>query len=108
MGESYQGVPRKEIPWFPNVDLEKCARCGSCAEECPNNVYDFDEAPIVARPYNCAVGCSSCAKGCPSEAITFPTLKELQTVLNDLRVKYGKKGQDRTDRKIPAAKQERR
>lgn len=92
MGELYQGIPRKEIAWFPKVDLEKCSRCGSCAEECPNDVYDFDDAPIVARPYNCSVGCSSCAKGCPSEAISFPDLKELQKILTGLRIKYKNKG----------------
>jgi len=87
----YQGLPRKEIPWFPKVDIEKCERCGTCAKECPNDVYDFKDEPIVARPYNCVVGCSSCAKNCPTDAIAFPTLKELQAILNSLRYKHQKR-----------------
>lgn len=91
MGEFYQRIPRKEIPWFPRIDIEICEKCGSCKEDCPNDVYDFDDMPIVARPYYCVVGCSSCAKSCPTEAITFPTLKELKNILDNLRGKYRKK-----------------
>lgn len=30
--------------------------------------------PIVARPYNCMVGCNTCANLCPRDAIGFPPL----------------------------------
>ena len=34
--------------------------------------------PIVARPYNCMVGCTTCANLCPGKAINFPSLEILR------------------------------
>ena len=69
-------VPRREIPWFPTVDSEKCIGCQLCFVTCGREVYEIGPAPdyesSVARPYNCMVGCSTCAVVCPTEAIVFP------------------------------------
>lgn len=75
------GIPRKEIPWYPQVDYKKCIGCGLCFMTCGRVVYDWDfkqMRPIVARPYNCLVGCSTCANLCPREAINFPSLEVLR------------------------------
>ena len=43
--------------------------------------WDFNEMkPIVARPYNCMVGCDTCAKLCPRNAILFPPLGYLRKI----------------------------
>jgi NAD-dependent dihydropyrimidine dehydrogenase PreA subunit len=72
----WHGVPRREIPWFPTVDPEKCIGCQLCFVTCGREVYEIGPAPdyesSVARPYNCMVGCSTCAVVCPTEAIAFP------------------------------------
>jgi len=36
--------------------------------------------PIVARLYNCMVGCDTCAKLCPRDAILFPPLGYLRKI----------------------------
>jgi NAD-dependent dihydropyrimidine dehydrogenase PreA subunit len=92
-GATYKGIPRDEIDWFPAVNLAKCSRCGACAENCPHDTYDWDKKPIVARPYNCVVGCTGCANDCPERAITFPTLEWLRDELRKLKKKYPNKGE---------------
>lgn len=74
------GYPREDVNWFPTIDREKCVKCGMCMN-CGKNVYDWaEEGAIVARPYNCVVGCTSCGNLCLGKAIFFPdisTLREL-------------------------------
>ncbi len=76
------GRSREEIPWYPRVDYERCIGCGLCFLTCGGHVvYDWDfekMRPIVARPYNCMVGCNTCANLCPRDAIIFPHLGELR------------------------------
>ena len=75
----WHGVPRKEIPWFPTVDLDACIGCEMCYVTCGREVYEIelvdDRRPKarVERPYNCMVGCSTCAVVCPTQAISFPS-----------------------------------
>ena len=85
---TYKGIPREVIGWFPTVNLDKCSLCRTCTDNCPHDAYDWDEKPIVARPYNCVVGCTGCANNCPEGAITFPTLVWLRDELRTLKKKY--------------------
>jgi ferredoxin len=72
----WHGIPRKELPWFPTVDTEKCIGCELCYVTCGREVYEISPGPPrkarVERAYNCMVGCSTCAVVCPTSAITFP------------------------------------
>jgi NAD-dependent dihydropyrimidine dehydrogenase PreA subunit len=87
--ESYQGIPREEIPWFPQVDVSLCEGCSSCVEFCSQHVFEFfDGKSQVVRPNNCLVGKSSCKIFCPDGAISFPTRTELKSTLTRLRKKY--------------------
>lgn len=77
--ESYQGVPRESVPWFPRIDKSRCEGCSSCVEFCSQRVFEFfDGKSQVVRPYNCLVGKSSCKAFCPDGAISFPTRAELK------------------------------
>ena len=87
--QSYKGIPRDEIPWFPKVDSKKCSGCSSCVEFCSQGVFTFDGRSRVTKPYNCVVGKSSCRAFCPERAITFPTQAELKVTLQELNEKYG-------------------
>lgn len=80
-------VPREKIPWFPTVNYDACIHDRECIEFCKNNVFDWNEVsgvPIVARPYNCVVGCDACAAICPSGAISFPPMEEFKATLRKL------------------------
>lgn len=81
----FGNIPREKIPWFPNIDFEKCMGCKECFNFCRNGVYEWDNEknqPKIVKPYNCVVGCSSCANLCAGEAIKFPTKRELMDVVN--------------------------
>jgi len=87
----WDGIPRREIPWFPSVDEDLCIGCQLFIDTCPGDVYDWDElkvVPIVARPDNCVVYCVGCAKNCTEDAITFPTKEQILDLVKQLRVKY--------------------
>ncbi|WP_297468964.1 ferredoxin family protein [Thermococcus sp.] len=69
------GIDRKKIEWYPKINYNLCAGCGICFITCGRRVFDWDRErrkPVVARPYNCMVGCSTCATLCPCNAIEFP------------------------------------
>jgi NAD-dependent dihydropyrimidine dehydrogenase PreA subunit len=88
--ESFKGIPRDEIPWFPKVDHSKCSGCTSCIEFCAQGVFYFAEGRShVVRPYGCIVGRSSCRSFCPEQAISFPTQAELRESMKNLKTKYG-------------------
>ncbi len=61
------------IPTVAFIDEERCAGCGLCAEECPDQAIELVRSGgrTVARvnPVACR-GCGSCAAGCPSGAAT--------------------------------------
>lgn len=80
-------VPRERIPWFPTVNEHACIGDQECLNFCKSNVFEWNEGtgrPIVAKPFNCVVGCDACAKICPSEAISFPPLEEFKATLRKL------------------------
>lgn len=71
--QSWHGIPRREVRWFPTVDPDACIGCGLCYVTCGRGVYDMEgKTAVAARPYECMVGCSTCATVCPVEAISFP------------------------------------
>ena len=85
-GRDYMGIPREKIPWFPTIDEDLCTSCGECLDFCSNDVFDtVNGRTVVAKPYNCVVGCSACQKVCPVGAIAFPSQKELVSTLQELR-----------------------
>lgn len=90
-GQTYMGIPREEIPWYPIIDEDLCNNCGACMDFCSNDVFaEGDLSTIVANPYNCVVGCAACKTECETEAISFPSKEELVKTLNELRNKYKK------------------
>ena len=82
--QTYQGVPRENIPWFPTVYEEKCNGCKECYDMCPTRVYIWDEKtekPKVVYPLRCVVGCSGCAQICKPKAISFPPKSIIDNIL---------------------------
>ncbi|MBU5613858.1 DUF169 domain-containing protein [Geomonas azotofigens] len=54
-----------------DFDLERCSRCGLCAELCPKEVFSFEAGavPGVVRAEECCA-CMTCSGKCPSGALT--------------------------------------
>ncbi len=85
--KEYLGIPRKEIPWFPSIDHQKCDECKKCTAFCKLKTYSYDEKRNiveVTNPYNCVVGCNGCEGICPNGAINFPST----SVIDEVRKKY--------------------
>jgi NAD-dependent dihydropyrimidine dehydrogenase PreA subunit len=89
--ETYMGVPRKKIPWYPIVDHNKCNFCDGdpqCLKFCPHGVYGINESKKelkVADPSNCVVFCRSCRKVCAPDALSFPSKPEILSLIKKLR-----------------------
>lgn len=72
---TWRGIPREQIPWYPTIDADKCTGCQTCVDFCKNDVLAFDDSAgksVVKNPYSCVVECSTCARLCPEGAIAFP------------------------------------
>jgi NAD-dependent dihydropyrimidine dehydrogenase PreA subunit len=71
--QTWHGIPREDIPWFPVVDADTCIGCTLCYTTCGRSVYEMqDNKAVPVNPMSCMVGCSTCGTVCPVQAITFP------------------------------------
>ena len=76
----FAGIERSAINWGPSIDPAKCVACGMCMN-CGKKVFDWTEkGAVVARPYDCLVGCSTCSNLCLGNAITFPDIQIVRDV----------------------------
>jgi NAD-dependent dihydropyrimidine dehydrogenase PreA subunit len=88
--ETWHGIPRKEIPWYPKIDYEKCVTCGKCVDFCHMSVFATEEKEgrnrtIVKNPNGCVVTCTGCDSICPAGAISHPSEKEFRQSIRELR-----------------------
>jgi len=87
--EKYEGIPRKKIQWDPQVNYEKCVSCGKCVDFCHMNAFKFEEKDGKKRPAvnpnRCVVFCKGCEDICPEGAITHPSEKETQKLIEKLQ-----------------------
>ncbi len=91
--DSWHGIPRNAIPWYPTIDYEKCMSCGKCVDYCTLGTYAFEEEnekkrAVVKNPYNCVVLCKGCDDICPRGAIKHPDEKEARGIIKKLRKTY--------------------
>jgi len=71
--ETWHGIPRQDIPWFPTVDADACIGCSLCYTTCGRGVFEMrDNKAVPVNAMSCMVGCSTCGTVCPVEAISFP------------------------------------
>jgi NAD-dependent dihydropyrimidine dehydrogenase PreA subunit len=92
--ETYQGIPRNQIPWGPKIDYQKCVSCGKCADYCHMKVYTLEEKEgkkksVVTDPNGCVVFCKGCEDQCPVGAITHPSIEETRRLI--LKLQKGQK-----------------
>jgi NAD-dependent dihydropyrimidine dehydrogenase PreA subunit len=88
--ETWHGVPRSKIPWYPTIDYEKCITCGKCVEYCTLGTFAFEgkdgkKRAFIKNPNNCVVLCTGCDTICPVGAITHPSKRETSDIIRNLR-----------------------
>ncbi len=89
--ETYMGVTRTKIPWYPTIDTKKCNQCDGdpqCLRFCPHGVFEYNKEKkefIIKNKNNCVVMCRSCRVVCAVEAISFPNKKEILKLIKDVR-----------------------
>jgi CDP-4-dehydro-6-deoxyglucose reductase len=87
----WHGLPREKIHWNPTVDENVCIGCGTCVTGCSRLVYRFDfekNKSVVYDPLNCLVGCTTCANICPANAISFPSLETVDSLISQATVHH--------------------
>ncbi|MGC8515699.1 MAG: 4Fe-4S dicluster domain-containing protein [Thermoplasmata archaeon] len=85
----WHGMDRKGINWHPTIDEDKCTGCSLCVVTCgeKRNVFGYDSdnrKAVVMFPDNCMVGCNNCGVACLFNAITFPDILYLKSVLESI------------------------
>jgi len=88
--ETWHGIPRSKIPWYPSIDYEKCIACGKCVDFCHKSVFSMEEKvgkkkTVVKNPNSCVVICTGCDDICPAGAISHPSKKEFTQKIRALR-----------------------
>ncbi|MGC8943775.1 MAG: FAD-binding oxidoreductase [Caldisericia bacterium] len=87
----WHGIPREKIHWNPTVNEDACIGCGTCVTGCSRLVYRFDfekNKSVVYDPLNCLVGCTTCANICPANAIIFPPLETVESLISQSTVHH--------------------
>jgi NAD-dependent dihydropyrimidine dehydrogenase PreA subunit len=91
---TFMGVSREKIPWYPTIDYSKCDFCMECDKFCPHRVFERQEGEvklIVKNSYNCVVFCRACSKCCEPDALSFPDKKEITKLIKEIRKEEGGK-----------------
>lgn len=86
---SWHGIPRDEITWYPTIVMERCTGCGLCATSCDRGVYAMEaetNRPLVTLPQECIVGCTTCATICTQDAIEFPSQGYIRQVIKKYEI----------------------
>ncbi len=97
---TWHGIPRETIEWFPTIVSDRCVGCGLCATSCGRGVYAFDyeaNKPVVVAPQMCMVGCTTCATICTQDAIEFPSQGYIRQVIKKNKIVTQSKNMLRAD-----------
>jgi len=88
--DTWHGIPRDKIPWYPTINYEKCVTCGKCVDFCHMKVFEIEDdegkkRTVVKNLNGCVVTCTGCDSICPTGAISHPSKKEFLARIRELR-----------------------
>jgi NAD-dependent dihydropyrimidine dehydrogenase PreA subunit len=88
--ETYEGIPRSQIPWAPKINYKKCVSCGKCVDFCHMKAFGFKESncakKIVVKNLDaCIVFCRGSEDICYSGAISHPSEEETQKIIDNFK-----------------------
>lgn len=90
--ETYEGIPRKEIPWDPKIDYEICITCGRCIDFYHVGAFKLveenNQKRTVVNPDKCIVFCRGCGDICLVGAIIHPSEDETKKTIYRLKKKF--------------------
>ncbi len=55
----------------PEIDFEKCIKCGLCQTYCPEGCFEQNDEGYFTPDLFWCKGCGICAVECPTDAITM-------------------------------------
>jgi len=91
--ETWKGIPRNKIDWFPSINYDKCISCMTCVNFCTHGVYaEKCGKPKVVKPKNCVVGCTGCDHVCKQKAVSHPPKSYLRKLMKKYSVKSKSSG----------------
>ena len=66
------------------ISSSRCIGCGTCAQVCPTNVFDFEQGglPVIARQSDCQT-CFICEAYCPADALFVAAEAHRQAEFNE-------------------------
>ncbi len=71
------------------IDEDACVGCGSCVEDCPNDVYEMDEGKNKTKVVKVGdwMACLSCHEICPAQAMEHQDIHVAKRLYIDRSVK---------------------
>ncbi len=72
-------LEEKTTKTIAQVNLERCIKCGLCANICPSKAIQMVEHKPVIDPYLC-ISCGDCVKRCPTRALALTEFQPADSV----------------------------
>lgn len=77
--------------FMPNIDLEKCINCGTCADRCNTEAHLVTEDSHTHDPVRC-IGCGLCVNACPEGALSMEPVEKYEPPYKSITQIVVKKG----------------
>jgi uncharacterized protein (DUF362 family)/Pyruvate/2-oxoacid:ferredoxin oxidoreductase delta subunit len=73
MPSAFAGLASRLGGSRPQIDRNKCRKCGVCADDCPPKAMTFVRGSVPKIDYNKCIRCYCCQELCPQNAVSVRT-----------------------------------